>query len=113
MPVREVGELVAITGPGARGAIIAHLERPEAQLDRTRAAAVTLRRLLQPDPAPLQAHRRRTKATMVAAVRDVVDLSDVLAWYDHAMRELETVLSAASAVNDAETLLHQGFSQAG
>jgi DNA-binding transcriptional MerR regulator len=37
MPVREVGELVAITDPGARAAIIAqHLERLESQLDRTR-----------------------------------------------------------------------------
>jgi DNA-binding transcriptional MerR regulator len=99
MPVREVGELVAITDPGARAAIIAqHLERLESQLDRTHAAVVTLRRLLQPGPAPLEVHRRRTEAATVAAVRDVVDLSDVLAWYDSAMGELEAVLSAASAV---------------
>jgi DNA-binding transcriptional MerR regulator len=95
MPVREVGELVAITDPGARAAIIAqHLERLETQLDRTHAAVVTLRRLLQPGPAPLEVHRRRTEAATVAAVRDVVDLSDVLAWYDSAMGELEAVLSS-------------------
>jgi DNA-binding transcriptional MerR regulator len=99
MPVREVGELIAVTDPGARAALIAHhLERLETQLDQTRAAAVALRRLLQPDPAPLKVHRRRTEAATVAAVRDVVDHSDVLAWYDSAMSELDAVLGAAGAV---------------
>jgi DNA-binding transcriptional MerR regulator len=99
MPVREVGELVAVTDPDARAALISHhLERLEAQLDQTRAAAVALRRLLQPDPAPLEVHRRRTEAATVAAVRDVVDLSDVLAWYDSAMSELDAVLGAVGAV---------------
>jgi DNA-binding transcriptional MerR regulator len=99
MPVREVGELVAVTDPDARAALIAHhLERLEAQLDQTRAAAVALRRLLQPDPAPLEVHRRRTEAATVAAVRDVVDLSDVLAWYDSAMSELDAVLGAVGTV---------------
>jgi DNA-binding transcriptional MerR regulator len=99
MPVREVGELVAGTDPDARAALIAHhLERLEAQLDQTRAAAVALRRLLQPDPAPLEVHRRRTEAATVAAVRDVVDLSDVLAWYDSAMSELDAVLGAVGTV---------------
>jgi len=72
MPVREVGELVAVTDPGARAALIAHhLDRLETQLDQTRASAVALRRLLQPAPAPLKMHRRRTEAATVAAVRDV------------------------------------------
>jgi len=99
MPVREVGELVAVTDPDARAALITHhLERLETQLDQTRAAAVALRRLLQPDPAPLEVHRRRTEAATVAAVREVVDLSDVLAWYDSAMSELGAVLGAVGAV---------------
>ena len=99
MPVREVGEVVTVTDPGARAALIArHLERLEAQLDQTRAAAVALRRLLQPGPAPLEVHRRRTEAATVAAVRGVVDLSDVLAWYDSAMSELDAVLGAVGAV---------------
>src|SRR5260370_13292500 len=99
MPVREVGELVAVTDPGERAAIITrHLERLETQLDQTRAAAVALRRLLQPDTGPLEVHRRRTEAATVAAVRDVVDLSDALAWYDSAMSELGAVLGAAGAV---------------
>jgi DNA-binding transcriptional MerR regulator len=98
MPVREVGELVAVTDPGARAVLITqHLERLEAQLDQTRAAVVSLRRLLQPDPAPLKVHLRRAEAATAAAVRGVVDLDDVLAWYDSAMGELDAVLGAAGA----------------
>jgi DNA-binding transcriptional MerR regulator len=99
MPVREVGALVAVTDPDARAALITqHLERLETQLGQTRAAVISLRRLLQPDPAPLEVHRRRAEAATVAAVRDVVDLSDVLAWYNTAMSELDAVLGAAGAI---------------
>lgn len=99
MPVREVGELVTVTDPDARAALIAqHLERLESQLDQTQAAVVSLRRLLQPSPAPLEVHHRRTEATSVAAVRDVVDRSDVLSWYEGAMSELDVVLDAAGAI---------------
>jgi DNA-binding transcriptional MerR regulator/effector-binding domain-containing protein len=99
MPVREVGELVAVTDPGARAALVAqHLERLETQLDQTRAAVVSLRRLLQPCPAPLAVRQYRSEATTVAAVRGVVDLGGVLTWYDAAMDELGTALAAVGAV---------------
>src|SRR5882757_7842721 len=72
MPVREVGELVAVTEPDLRAALIAqHLERLEIRLDQTRAAVVSLRRLLEPSPAPLLVHHRRTAPMVVAAVRGV------------------------------------------
>jgi effector-binding domain-containing protein len=67
----------------------------ETQLDQTRAAVVSLRRLLHPSPAPLEVRHRRTEATTVAAVTDIVDLADVLRWYDSAMAELEAVIDAA------------------
>ena len=96
MPVREVGELVAVTDADARAPLIAqHLERLETQLDQTRAAVVSLRRLRQPSPAPLEVHHRRTEEITVAAVSDVVDLTDVLSWYDDAMAELDAVINAA------------------
>jgi DNA-binding transcriptional MerR regulator len=99
MPVRQIGELVAVTDPDARAVVIAqHLQRLEAQLDQTRAAVVSLRRLLRPDPAPLEVLHRRYEATRVAAVRDVVDLGDVLERYDDAMHELSAALRAAGAV---------------
>jgi DNA-binding transcriptional MerR regulator len=96
MPVREVGELVAVIDPDTRAALIGqHLERLETQLDQTRAAVISLRRLLQPSPTPLEVHHRRTEAITVAAVRDVVDLTDVLSWHDNAMTELEAAIGAA------------------
>jgi DNA-binding transcriptional MerR regulator len=98
MPVREVADLLAAQPQDRSALLTAHLQRLEDQLDETRAAVVSLRRLLPPDPAPLEVHRRRTEATTVAAVRDVVDLGDVLAWYDSAMSELDAVLGAAGAV---------------
>ena len=97
MPVRDVRELVAVSDPDARAAVIAqHLRRLEAQLDETRAAVVSLRRLLDPDPAPIEVHVHRVEATSVAAVRGVVDLDDVLAWYANAMTELDEVLPMAA-----------------
>jgi DNA-binding transcriptional MerR regulator/effector-binding domain-containing protein len=95
MPVREVSELLSVVDPDARTALIAqHLRRLEAQLEETRAAVTSLRRLLQPDPAPLQVYRRRSEPTTVAAVRGVVDLDEILSWYDGAVRELDSLLTA-------------------
>jgi DNA-binding transcriptional MerR regulator/effector-binding domain-containing protein len=95
MPVREVSELLSVVDPEARSALIAqHLQRLEAQLEQTRAAVSSLRRLLQPDPTPLQVYRRRSEPAPVAAVRGVVDLEEILSWYDGAMRELHGVLTA-------------------
>ena len=96
MPLREVGELLAVTDPDARAAVIAqHLRRLENQLDQTKAAVVALRRLLDPHPAALQVQRRRTEATTVAAVRGVVDRADILQWYAEAMHQLDSALAAA------------------
>jgi DNA-binding transcriptional MerR regulator len=95
MPVREVSELVTVVDPDARAALIAgHLQRLETELEETRADVASLRRLLQPEPAPLDVHRRRSEATTVAAIRSVVDLDEVLSWYDSAMSELDSVLAA-------------------
>jgi DNA-binding transcriptional MerR regulator len=95
MPVREVGEVLATADPETRAALIAHhLERLENQLDQTRAAVSSLRRLLQPDPPPIEVEHRRLEATTVAAVRATVDLGEVLAWYAEAMSELDRALKA-------------------
>jgi DNA-binding transcriptional MerR regulator len=97
MPVREVGEMLTATDPEGRAALIAHhLERLESQLADTRAAVASLRRLLQPEPPPIRVEHRRAKAITVAAVRATVDLSEVLTWYDQAMRDLDDTLEAVA-----------------
>jgi len=98
MPVRDLAQLLAATDPNDRAAVIAeHLLRLEAQLGQTQSAVASLRRLLQPEPAPFEVYRGRSEATTVAAVRAVVDLADVLDWYGHATAELDTALAANGA----------------
>jgi DNA-binding transcriptional MerR regulator len=95
MPVREVGEVLATTDPDARSALISgHLARLEAQLDHTRAAVTSLRRLLQPTTPPIEVELRAMPARTTAAIRATVDHGEVLAWYDAAMVELDRTLSA-------------------
>jgi DNA-binding transcriptional MerR regulator len=99
VPLRDVAELLTVTDPSARAALLGqHLQRLETHLDQTKTAVVALRRLLDPDPAPLQVQRRRTERATVAAVRGIVDHADILQWYSAAMRELDAALAAASAV---------------
>ncbi len=94
MPVREVGEVLGTADPAARGALIAaHLERLEGQLDQTRAAVTSLRRLLQPAPAPITVEHRSLPASTVAAISQTVGRDEVLAWYGAAMAELEQALA--------------------
>jgi DNA-binding transcriptional MerR regulator len=93
MPVREVGEVLATADPEARSALIAgHLERLENQLDQTRAAVSSLRRLLEPTAAPIEVEHRAMPAMTTAAIRATVDHGGVLAWYDGAMAELDRTL---------------------
>lgn len=95
MPVREVGEVLATSDPQARSALIAgHLERLENQLDDTRAAVTSLRRLLAPTVAPIEVEHRTTPATTTAAISATVDHSEILAWYGGAMAELDQTLGS-------------------
>jgi len=98
VPLPEVKGILGSPDPGVRATLIAnHLQRLEAELDRTRAAVASLRRLLQPDPAPLTVELRAIPAATVAAVQDVVDHDQVVAWYAGAMAELEAVVGSSVA----------------
>ena len=93
MPVKEVGEIVATEDHEARSALIArHLERLESQLEQTRAAVSSLRRLLEPATASLVVEHRTVSPTPVAAIRATVDYGAVLQWYSDAMLELNAAL---------------------
>ena len=94
VPLSDVQHILRTPDPDTRAALVAeHLQRLESQLDRTRAAVSSLRRLLTPAPAPLQVELRSVPATTVAAVEDDVALDDVLAWYAGAMAELDAVVT--------------------
>jgi DNA-binding transcriptional MerR regulator len=91
MPLAEVAGILATEDLDARAALIAgHLRRLESELERTRAAVVSLRQLLWPDVDQLDVELRSVPERTVAAISDTVELDDVLAWYDDAMAELTT-----------------------
>jgi DNA-binding transcriptional MerR regulator len=92
VPLAEVGRILATDDPGVRAELIAgHLDRLQTSLDRTRAAVNSLQRLLRPEAGNLAVTVRSEPARVVAAITDVVDLSNVLEWYDDAMDELDAV----------------------
>ncbi len=99
MPLAEVREVLATDDPDARANLLAgHLARLEGELDRTRAAVRSLRRLLQPEPAPLDVELRSVPVQQVTAVQDTVAIEDVLDWYSGAMAELDAALRGSADV---------------
>ncbi len=97
VPLSDVQRILRSPDPEHRAALVArHVERLESELDRTRAAVVSLRRLLAPEPAPLQVELRAEPAVTVAAVEDEVAEGDVEVWYAGAMAELDAVLGASA-----------------
>ncbi len=98
VPLSDVQRILRAPDPGSRAGLVAeHLQRLESELDRTRAAVASLRRLLRPDPAPIEVELRAVPAETVAAVEDVVDHDDVLVWYAGAMAELDAAVGAGAS----------------
>ncbi|NEE36560.1 MerR family transcriptional regulator, partial [Streptomyces sp. SID7982] len=96
VPLNDVQQILRTPDPGVRAALVAdHLQRLEDALDRTRAAVVSLRRLLRPDPAPIDVELRAEAARTVAAVEAVVGHRDIETWYAGAMAELEAAVGTA------------------
>lgn len=99
VPLADVRRILRATAPADRAALVAdHLERLEAELDATRAAVASLRRLLQPEPPTRDVQIRAVPATTVAAVEDDVAYEDVVAWYAGAMAELDAAVGEPGGV---------------
>jgi DNA-binding transcriptional MerR regulator len=99
VPLPDVQRILRTPDPGVRAGLVAdHLQRLESELDRTRAAVAALRRLLRPEPAPLDVELRGIPATTVAAVEDDVSHDHVLSWYAGAMAELDAVVDEPTGV---------------
>ncbi|WP_369055344.1 MerR family transcriptional regulator [Kineococcus terrestris] len=93
VPLADVQRILRAPDPGVRSALVAeHLQRLEEQLERTRAAVTSLRRLLRPDPAPVEVELRAEPARTVAAVGAVLGAGDVEAWFAGAVAELEAAV---------------------
>ncbi|WP_193612081.1 MerR family transcriptional regulator [Nocardioides lijunqiniae] len=97
VPLAEVRRIVGTPDPDVRATLVAgHLERLESELDRTRAAVASLRRLLRPAPAPVDVELRTVPQTTVAAVQGDVDHDHVLSWYAGAMAELDATVAGST-----------------
>ena len=95
VPLPDVRRIIESADPDSRAALVSdHLARLEAELDRTRTAVVSLRRLLDPDPVPLNVELRAVPETTVAAIEDDVDVDAVAAWYAGAKAELDAAVDA-------------------
>ena len=96
LPLAEVRSILATDDPQERAEVIAgHLRRLEAELTRTQAAVVSLRRLLRPDPADVQVELRSVPTRTVAAITEQARLGDSVRWYDDAMAELDQAFPPA------------------
>ncbi|MGK5683883.1 MerR family transcriptional regulator [Actinoplanes sp. URMC 104] len=97
MPLAEVKSILATDDPERRAELVAgHLRRLEAELDRTRAAVVSLRRLLRPDVAQLDVDLRSVPARSVAAISTpAVRLEEAVGWFDTALDELDAAFPPA------------------
>ena len=99
VPLPDVQRILRAPDPRARAGLVAdHLHRLESELDRTRAAVASLRRLLRPEPARLDVELRAVPAATVAAVEDDVSHDQVLSWYAGAMAELDAVVGEPTGV---------------
>jgi DNA-binding transcriptional MerR regulator len=90
VPLSEVHDILLSPDPSTRAAIVTeHVRRLEGELERKRSAVLALRRLLDPEPAPVEVALRAVPPLTVAAVAAEVALEDVLFWYAGASAELE------------------------
>ncbi|WP_231748712.1 MerR family transcriptional regulator [Mycobacterium sp. M26] len=96
LPLFEVRSILATDDPHERAEVIAgHLQRLEAELSRTQAAVVSLRRLLHPEPDDVHVDLRSVPARTVAAISEQARLDDSVRWYDAAMAELDEAFPPA------------------
>ena len=86
--------LAAPDAPARNALIAAHLNRLEAELAETRTAVESLRKLLQPPDGPAAIEHRSVPAAAAAAIAAVVDLADLLAWWQGALGELRATVWA-------------------
>ncbi|RYB91680.1 MerR family transcriptional regulator [Nocardioides oleivorans] len=95
VPLADVRRIIESADPDRRAALVSdHLARLEVELDRTRAAVVSLRRLLDPDPVPLSVELRAVPEATVAAIEDDVDSDSMAAWFAGALAELNAATDA-------------------
>ena len=95
VPLAEVKAILATGDPQRRAELITgHLLRLEDDLDRTKAAVMSLRQLLHPGAPDLRVELRSVPARTVATISSHVRRDEVHSWYGDAMAELDAAFPA-------------------
>jgi DNA-binding transcriptional MerR regulator len=95
MPLSEIRAVLSAPDVSTRNDLIAaHLDRLEGTLTRTQSAVASLRDLLQNPGPPAPIGHRRIEATPAAAITQVIECKDALAWLRGALGELSATLAA-------------------
>ncbi len=114
VPLSDVQRILRSRDPRRRAALVAeHLGRLEAELARTRSAVSSLRRLLAPEPAPLDVELRAEPEVVVAGVEDDVEESDVETWFAGAMAELDVAVGRSAATGPSGGLYENALFERG
>ena len=94
MPIADVRSVLEAPDLDARNRlIVAHLDRLELEVTRTRAAVGELRELLEP-AAPKAIEHRSVPPILAAGLRQTVDREDISAWWQGAIGELRATVRA-------------------
>ncbi len=99
MPLNEILAVLSASDVDIRNELIsAHLRRLEDDLARTQTAVASLRDLLQHPGSSAEIKHRKVAAIAVAAITEVLQLKDALAWFSGAFGELHAALEAQRIV---------------
>jgi DNA-binding transcriptional MerR regulator len=96
MPLEDIGAVLAAPDVATRNRLIAaHLLRLEATLERTQAAALSLRNLLEAPTAdvPADLTHRSVPGSPAAAITSTIEVSEAQAWFEGAIGELRAALA--------------------
>jgi len=97
MPLEEIGQMLQAPDAAARNrVIVAHMQRMESQLAATQAVVASLRSLLEGPPGPIAVEHRSVGAVRAIAIRELVAMRDLDAWWDGAFGELNAAVAAAA-----------------
>jgi DNA-binding transcriptional MerR regulator len=102
VPLAGIKAILATDDPLQRAELVSdHLRRLETELDRTRAAVISLRQLLRPETADLNVELRSVPVRTVCAITSHVGRDEVHPWYDDAMAELRAAFPPAIVTGPA------------
>ena len=95
MPLEEIRSVLSASDVAARDrAIVAHLQRMQETLERTRATVASLQALLDGNRPTVPVEYRSVPAARAVAIRAVVDWDDTEPWLDAALAELDRAVDA-------------------